>query len=44
MKYGLVDPDGVWRDKEGKTLVDYGLTGGGKYQGLAGFIQFAKTI
>jgi hypothetical protein len=44
IEYGLVDQDGVWRDKDGKTLMDYGATAGGKYQGLAGFIQFAKTI
>ncbi|KAK4686642.1 hypothetical protein P7C73_g3482, partial [Tremellales sp. Uapishka_1] len=44
MKYGLVDTDGIWRDKDGKTLEDYGATEGGKYRGLAGFIQFAKTI
>lgn len=44
MQYGLVDPDGVWRDKEGKTLKDYGATEKGTFRGLSGFIAFAKTI
>jgi hypothetical protein len=44
MKYGLVDPDGVWRDNEGKTLKDWGATEGGAFRGLSGFINFAKTI
>lgn len=44
IQYGLVDTDGVWRDKEGKTLQDYGATEGGRFKGLSGFIAFAKTI
>lgn len=44
MQYGLVDPDGQWRDKEGKTLKDYGATGGGAFRGLSAFITFAKAI
>jgi phosphatidylserine/phosphatidylglycerophosphate/cardiolipin synthase-like enzyme len=32
------------RDSEGKTLKDYGATSDGKFRGLSGFIQFAKTI
>ncbi|EIW65928.1 hypothetical protein TREMEDRAFT_35660 [Tremella mesenterica DSM 1558] len=44
MQYGLVDTDGVWRDKEGKTLVDYGATGKGTFRGLSAFITFAKSI
>jgi len=43
-KFGQVDPDGVWRDKEGKTLMDYGATEKGTFRGLSGFIAFAKTI
>ena len=44
IKYGLVDTDGTWRDKEGKTLGDYGATEKGAFRGLRGFIAFAKTI
>lgn len=44
LKYGLVDSDGTWRDKEGKTLSDYGATEKGAFRGLSGFIAFAKTI
>lgn len=44
IKYGLVDTDGTWRDKEGKTLGDYGATEKGAFRGLSGFIAFAKTI
>lgn len=44
IKYGLVSPDGVWRDSEGKTLMDHGLTEKGAFRGLSGFIAFAKTI
>lgn len=44
MQYGGVDADGVWRDEEGKTLVDYGATGGGGFMsGVSAFIRFAKT-
>jgi hypothetical protein len=44
IQYGLVSPDGVWRDSEGKTLMDHGLTEKGAFRGLSGFIAFAKTI
>jgi hypothetical protein len=44
LKYGLVSPDGKWRDDKGKTLEDYGATDAGKFRGLSGFIAFAKTI
>lgn len=44
IQYGLVDTDGIWKDKEGKTLQDYGATASGRFKGLSGFIQFAKTI
>lgn len=44
LKYGLVSPDGKWRDDQGKTLEDYGATASGKFRGLSGFIAFAKTI
>lgn len=44
MKYGLVDTDGTWRDKDGKTLMDYGATSKGQFRGLSGFITFAKSI
>ncbi|WRT66650.1 uncharacterized protein IL334_003609 [Kwoniella shivajii] len=44
LKYGLVDPDGTWRDKEGHTLEHYGATAKGTFRGLSGFIAFAKTI
>ncbi len=42
--YGLVGEDGIWRDSEGKDLSTYDATKKGKHQGLAGLIQFAKTI
>jgi hypothetical protein len=44
MQYGLVSTDGLWRDSEGKTLQHYDNTKKGRYQGLAGFIMFIKTI
>ncbi|ODN72803.1 hypothetical protein L202_08239 [Cryptococcus amylolentus CBS 6039] len=44
MKYGAVESDGVWRDKEGHTLEHYGATAKGQFRGLSGFIAFAKTI
>ena len=44
LEYGGVDADGVWRDKDGKTLEDHGLTEKGGFRGLSGFIAFAKTI
>ncbi|WWC94525.1 hypothetical protein V866_001371 [Kwoniella sp. B9012] len=44
LKYGLVDSDGTWRDKEGHTLEHYGATAKGAFRGLSGFIAFAKTI
>ncbi|WVN87683.1 uncharacterized protein L203_102871 [Cryptococcus depauperatus CBS 7841] len=44
IKYGGVDSDGVWRDKDGHTLEHYGATGGGAFRGLSAFIAFAKSI
>ncbi|OCF31927.1 hypothetical protein I316_06309 [Kwoniella heveanensis BCC8398] len=44
LQYGLVDTDGIWRDKEGHTLEHYGATAKGAFRGLSGFIAFAKTI
>ncbi|WVQ79653.1 hypothetical protein IAT38_001753 [Cryptococcus sp. DSM 104549] len=44
IQYGGVDSDGVWRDKDGRTLEDYGATAKGTFRGLSGFIAFAKTI
>nr|XP_018262763.1 uncharacterized protein I303_04244 [Kwoniella dejecticola CBS 10117]OBR84921.1 hypothetical protein I303_04244 [Kwoniella dejecticola CBS 10117] len=44
LKYGLVDPDGIWRDDQGHTLEHYGATAKGAFRGLSGFIAFAKTI
>ena len=44
MKYGLVSPDGIWRDGEGKTLQYYGATGSDKFRGLSAFINIIKTI
>lgn len=44
MQYGGVQADGVWRDEDGKTLIDYGATGGGGFMsGVSAFIAFAKT-
>ncbi|BEI93363.1 uncharacterized protein CcaverHIS019_0509910 [Cutaneotrichosporon cavernicola] len=44
LRYGGVQADGVWRDRENKTLADYGATGGGGFmQGVKAFIRFAKT-
>jgi hypothetical protein len=43
-KYGLVSPDGVWRDEAGKTLQDYGATGSDKFKGLSAIINIMKTI
>jgi hypothetical protein len=44
MQYGLVDTDGIWRDKEGKTLEDYGATSKGAFRGLSAFLMYAKQI
>ncbi|ORY26303.1 hypothetical protein BCR39DRAFT_541162 [Naematelia encephala] len=44
MRYGLVDTDGIWRDKHGKTLEDYGATAKGAFRGLSAFMTFAKSI
>ena len=44
VQYGLVDTDGIWRDKEGKTLEDFGATKKGQFRGLSAFIQYAKAI
>jgi hypothetical protein len=44
MLYGLVDTDGIWRDKQGKTLEDYGATSKGAFRGLSAFITYAKSI
>jgi hypothetical protein len=44
LQYGLVSTDGVWRDKEGKTLEYYGATNKGAFKGLSAFIQYAKQI
>ena len=41
LQYGRVDTDGVWRDKEGKTLKDFGATGEGKFRGLSAFWRYA---
>lgn len=44
LQYGGVGADGVWRDDEGKTLEDYGATGGGGFlSGLDAFMTFAKS-
>ncbi|KAJ9118674.1 hypothetical protein QFC22_003894 [Naganishia vaughanmartiniae] len=42
--YGLVGTDGIWRDAEGKDMNHYDGLKKGRHQGLAGLIQFAKTI
>ncbi|KIR81031.1 hypothetical protein I305_03418 [Cryptococcus gattii E566] len=44
IKYGLVDSDGIWRDKDGHTLEHYGATAKGAFRGLSAFITFAKSI
>jgi len=44
LQYGLVGDDGTWRDKDGKTLQDYGSTSKGQFRGLSAFITFAKSI
>lgn len=44
LKYGLVSPDGIWRDDAGKTLQDYGATGSDKFRGLSAFINIIKSI
>lgn len=44
IRYGGVDADGVWHDSEGKTLQDYGATGGGGLMGgIRAMINFAKA-
>ncbi|GHJ89197.1 hypothetical protein NliqN6_5599 [Naganishia liquefaciens] len=42
--YGLVGTDGIWRDAEGKDMNHYDSLKKGRHQGLAGIIQFIKTI
>ena len=45
MQYGLVDPtDGRWKDGEGKTLEDYGLTEKGTMKGLSAIIRIIKEV
>lgn len=42
IKYGLVGADGVWRDKDGKTLKDYGAIDTSSFRGLSAFWRYAK--
>jgi hypothetical protein len=42
--YGLVGTDGIWRDAEGKDMNHYDNLKKGRHQGLAGIMQFIKTI
>lgn len=42
--YGLVGTDGIWRDAEGKDMNHYDDLKKGRHQGLAGIMQFIKTI
>lgn len=42
--YGLVGTDGIWKDAEGKDMNHYDNLKKGRHQGLAGIIQFIKTI